>query len=124
MGRFLFYSFKNDTVFLTKRLNRDIIYKQNELCKMYGISRITYRQALKLLESKNLIHTFHRKGLCCYTKIDSFEADIKNSKIAGFLFIQFFNSKLFILKKIFFCDFCIKYLQKIKNFLIICLTLL
>lgn len=87
------------------------LLSENELCRMYGISRITVRQALKVLESKNLIYTFHgkgtfvkvpaltthvpeivsiskklsSKGLNGYTKIESFTTFIKNAQVADFL---------------------------------------
>ena len=87
------------------------LLSENELCKMYNISRITVRQALKLLETKNLIYTFHgkgtfvkvpalathtpelvslskklsSKGLLGYTEINSFETGIKNIQAANFL---------------------------------------
>lgn len=87
------------------------LLSENELCKMYNISRITVRQALKLLETKNLIYTFHgkgtfvkvpamathtpeivslskklsSKGLLGHTEIDSFETGINNIQAANFL---------------------------------------
>lgn len=38
------------------------LYSESELCKKYDVSRITVRQALSLLESKDLIYTVHGKG--------------------------------------------------------------
>ncbi len=35
---------------------------ENRLCKTYGVSRITVRQALALLEQKDLVYTVHGKG--------------------------------------------------------------
>ena len=35
---------------------------ENNLCKIYNVSRITVRQALDLLEQKELIYTVHGKG--------------------------------------------------------------
>jgi len=38
------------------------LYSENELCKKYDVSRITVRQALSILEAKDLIYTVHGKG--------------------------------------------------------------
>ena len=38
------------------------LYSENELCQKYDVSRITVRQAFRLLESKDLIYTVHGKG--------------------------------------------------------------
>lgn len=38
------------------------LYSENELCREHNVSRITVRQAFRLLESKDLIYTVHGKG--------------------------------------------------------------
>ncbi|NMA66981.1 MAG: GntR family transcriptional regulator [Clostridiaceae bacterium] len=40
----------------------DRLPSENKLCSKYGVSRITVRQALKLLEQKGLVYTVHGKG--------------------------------------------------------------
>ena len=53
---------------LEQQINKGIIkaderlYSENELCKKYDVSRITVRQAFRLLESKDLIYTVYGKG--------------------------------------------------------------
>ena len=41
---------------------KEKIPSENNLCKIYGVSRITVRQALDLLEQKGLVYTVHGKG--------------------------------------------------------------
>ena len=38
------------------------LFSENELCQKYNVSRITVRQAFRLLETKDLIYTVHGKG--------------------------------------------------------------
>ncbi len=40
----------------------DKLPSENRLCLKYGVSRITVRQALNILEQKNLVYTVHGKG--------------------------------------------------------------
>jgi len=53
---------------LEKSINKGIyrekekLPSENSLCRIYGVSRITVRQALDLLEQKGLIYTVHGKG--------------------------------------------------------------
>lgn len=42
---------------------------EKELCERFGVSRITVRKALELLEAKNLIYTVHGKGTFVKAKI-------------------------------------------------------
>lgn len=40
----------------------DKLPSENKLCSKYGVSRITVRQALNMLEQKGLVYTVHGKG--------------------------------------------------------------
>jgi len=43
-------------------LEKEKLPSENNLCKIYDVSRITVRQAMDLLEQKGLIYTVHGKG--------------------------------------------------------------
>lgn len=65
---------------------------ENDLCKMFNVSRITIRKALDILENKGMIYSIHGKGTFVKTnvidsnlkKISSFGATLKNMGYSGF----------------------------------------
>ncbi len=65
---------------------------ENDLCKMFNVSRITIRKALNILENNGMIYSIHGKGTFVKTnvidselkKISSFGATLKNMGYSGF----------------------------------------
>ena len=53
---------------------------ENDLCKMFNVSRITIRKALDILENKGIIHSIHGKGT--FVKRSSIDSNLQ--KISSF----------------------------------------
>lgn len=72
---------------------------ENDLCKNYNVSRITVRQALNILEQKNLIYTVHGKGTFVkaleirqsFPKIISFSETLSHKGLNGYTKIHSFD---------------------------------
>jgi len=91
---------------LAELLEEDILNKkysdgeklpsENQLCKQYGVSRITVRQALAKLEQKNLLFSVHGKGTYVQkeqisqrlTKITSFEKTLEEKGLTGYTEVE------------------------------------
>lgn len=74
---------------------------ESQLCKEYGVSRITVRQALSGLEQKGLLYSVHGKGTYVSSskieqglmKITSFEKTLEQKGMKGYTVIKSFSHK-------------------------------
>lgn len=74
---------------------------ENQLCKMYQVSRITVRQALSKLEHKNLVYSVHGKGTFVHiadmsqslVKITSFQKTLEQKGLTGYTKIEDYGFK-------------------------------
>lgn len=74
---------------------------ESQLCKLYNVSRITVRQALSILEQKNLVYSVHGKGTFVHLppinqkllKITSFERSLQEKGLKGNTKINFFKKE-------------------------------
>ena len=74
---------------------------ENQLCKMYSVSRITVRQALSKLEQKNLVYSVHGKGTFVriaemsqsLVKITSFQKTLEQKGLTGHTEIDEYSMK-------------------------------
>ncbi len=74
---------------------------ENQLCKMYNVSRITVRQALSKLEQKNLVYSVHGKGTFVrladmsqsLVKITSFQKTLEQKGLTGYTEIEEYSLK-------------------------------
>ena len=74
---------------------------ENQLCKMYSVSRITVRQALSKLEQKNLVYSVHGKGTFVriadmsqsLVKITSFKKTLEQKGLTGHTEVEEYTTK-------------------------------
>lgn len=74
---------------------------ENQLCKMYEVSRITVRQALSKLEQKNLVYSVHGKGTFVrlaemsqsLVKITSFQKTLEQKGLTGHTEVEEYSLK-------------------------------
>lgn len=74
---------------------------ENQLCKLYSVSRITVRQALSKLEQKNLVYSVHGKGTFVrladmsrsLVKIISFQKTLEQKGLTGHTEIEEYSLK-------------------------------
>jgi len=74
---------------------------ENQLCKMYNVSRITVRQALSKMEQKNLVYSVHGKGTFVrladmsqsLVKITSFQKTLEQKGLSGYTEIEEYSLK-------------------------------
>lgn len=74
---------------------------ENELCKMFDVSRITIRKALDNLENKGMIHSIHGKGRFVKAnvidsdlqKISSFGATLRQMGYSGYTKIEYYEER-------------------------------
>jgi len=74
---------------------------ENQLCKMYYVSRITVRQALSKMEQKNLVYSVHGKGTFVrladmsqsLVKITSFQKTLEQKGLSGYTEIEEYSLK-------------------------------
>lgn len=90
-----------ESIYNKKYRDGEKLPSENQLCKMYNLSRITVRQALAKLEQKNLVYSVHGKGTFVrladmsqsLVKITSFQKTLEQKGLTGYTEIEEYTLK-------------------------------